>query len=142
MHDIKQITANLKTMIGGRLVAKERESRFGTWSEADERDLTTLQAALLMFEQPIDKTNRYVNKYDLIDWMGEMFPAGENAAVDFCTLKIEDHINDMPFLTEDGRKHEPYDGLFSEPTPPPEYDPFDRADFEHDDRLIEEEWNA
>ena len=141
MHDIKQITANLKTMIGGRLVAKERESRFGTWSEADERDLNTLQAALCALEPPIDKTNRYVNKYDLIDWMGEMFPAGENAAVDFCTLKIEDHINDMPYLTEDGRKHEPYDGLFSEPTPPPEYDPFERADFLHDD-MIEEEWNV
>lgn len=141
MHDIKQITANLKTMIGGRLVAKERESRFGTWSEADERDLNTLQAALCALEPPIDKTNKYVNKYDLIDWMGEMFPAGENAAVDFCTLKIEDHINDMPFLTEDGRKHEPYDGLFSEPTPPPEYDPFERADFLHDD-MIEEEWNV
>ena len=70
-----------------------------------------------------------------------MFPAGENAAVDFCTLKIEDHINDMPYLTEDGRKHEPYDGLFSEPTPPPEYDPFERADFLHDD-MIEEEWNV
>ena len=141
MHDIKQITANLKTMIGGRLVAKERESRFGTWSASDERDLNTLQAALAILKQPIDKTNRYVNKYDLIDWMGEMFPAGENAAVDFCTLKIEDHINDMPFLTEDGRKHEPYDGLFSEPTPPPEYDPFERADFLHDD-MIEEEWNV
>ena len=112
MHDIKQITANLKTMIGGRLVAKERESRFGTWSASDERDLNTLQAALSILEQPIDKTNRYINKYDLIDWMGEMFPAGENAAVDFCTLKIEDHINDMPYVTEDGRKHEPYDGLF------------------------------
>ena len=141
MHDIKQITANLKTMIGGRLVAKERESRFGTWSEADERDLNTLQAALCVLEQPIDKTNRYINKYDLIDWIGEYFPAGENAAVDFCTLKIEDHINDMPFLTEDGRKHEPYDGLFSEPAPPPEYDPFERADFLHDD-MIEEEWNV
>ena len=141
MHDIKQITANLKTMIGGRLVAKERESRFGTWSEADERDLNTLQAALSILDQPIDKTNQYVNKYDLIDWMGDMFPAGENAAVDFCTLKIEDHINDMPYLTEDGRKHEPYDGLFSEPTPPPEYDPFERADFLHDD-MIEEEWNV
>lgn len=141
MHDIKQITANLKTMIGGRLVAKERESRFGTWSETDERDLNTLQAALSILEQPIDKTNKYVNKYDLIDWMGEMFPAGENAAVDFCTSRIEDHINDMPYLTEDGRKHEPYDGLFSEPTPPPEYDPFERADFLHDD-MIEEEWNG
>ena len=141
MHDIKQITANLKTMIGGRLVAKERESRSGTWSASDERDLNTLQAALAIFEQPIDKTNRYVNKYDLIDWMGDMFPAGENAAVDFFALKIEDHINDMPYLTEDGRKHEPYDGLFSEPTPPPEYDPFERADFLHDD-MIEEEWNV
>ena len=141
MHDIKQIVANLKTMIGGRLVARERESRFGKWSEADERDLNTLQAALSILDQPIDKTNRYVNKYDLIDWMGEMFPAGENAAVDFCTLKIEDHINDMPYLTEDGRKHEPYDGLFSEPTPPPEDDPFERADFLHDD-MIEEEWNV
>lgn len=141
MHDIKQITANLKTMIGGRLVAKERESRFGTWSETDERDLNTLQAALSELAPPIDKTNKYVNKYDLIDWMGEMFPAGENAAVDFCTLKIEDHINDMPYLTEDGRKHEPYDGLFSEPTPPTEYDPFERADFLHDD-MIEEEWNG
>ena len=141
MHDIKQITANLRTMIGGRLVAKERESRFGTWSASDERDLNTLQAALSILELPIDKTNRYVNKYDLIDWMGEMFPAGENAAVDFCTMKIEDRINDMPYLTEDGRKHEPYDGLFSEPTPPPEYDPFERADFLHDD-MIEEEWNA
>ena len=141
MHDIKQITANLKTMIGGRLVAKERESRFGTWSETDERDLNTLQAALSELAPPIDKTNKYVNKYDLIDWMGEAFPAGENAAVDFCTLKIEDHINDMPYLTEDGRKHEPYDGLFSEPTPPTEYDPFERADFLHDD-MIEEEWNG
>ena len=141
MHDIKQIVANLKTMIGGRLVVKERESRFGTWSAADERDLNTLQAALSELAPPIDKTNKYVNKYDLIDWMGEMFPAGENAAVDFCTLKIEDHINDMPYLTEDGRKHEPYDGLFSEPTPPPEYDPFERADFLHDD-MIEEEWNG
>ena len=141
MHDIKQITANLKTMIGGRLVAKERESRFGTWSETDERDLNTLQAALSELAPPIDKTNKYVNKYDLIDWMGEAFPAGVNAAVDFCTSRIEDHINDMPYLTEDGRKHEPYDGLFSEPTPPPEYDPFDRADFLHDD-MIEEEWNV
>lgn len=141
MHDIKQIVANLKTMIGGRLVVKERESRFGTWSAADERDLNTLQAALSELAPPIDKTNKYVNKYDLIDWMGEMFPAGENAAVDFCTLKIEDHINDMPYLTEDGRKHEPYDGLFSEPTPPTEYDPFERADFLHDD-MIEEEWNG
>lgn len=141
MHDIKQITANLKTMIGGRLVAKERESRFGTWSETDERDLNTLQAALSELTPPIDKTNKYVNKYDLIDWMGEMFPAGVNAAVDFCTSRIEDHINDMPYLTEDGRKHEPYDGLFSEPTPPPEYDPFERADFLHDD-MIEEEWNV
>ena len=141
MHDIKQITANLKTMIGGRLVAKERESRFGTWSEADERDLNTLQAALAIFEQPIDKTNKYVNKYDLIDWMGEQFEPGVNAGVDFCISRIEDHINDMPFLTEDGRKHEPYDGLFSEPTPPPEYDPFERADFLHDD-MIEEEWNV
>ena len=140
MHDIKQITANLKTMIGGHLVAKERESRFGKWSEADERDLNTLQAVLCVLDQPIDKTNRYVNKYDLIDWMGEYFPAGENAAVDFCTMKIEDHINDMSYLTEDGRKHEPYDGLFSAPTPPPEYDPFERADFLHDD-MIEEEWN-
>ena len=122
-------------------MAKERESRFGTWSEADERDLNTLQATLAILDQPIDKTNRYINKYDLIDWMGEYFPAGENAAVDFCTLKIEDHINDMPYLTEDGRKHEPYDGLFSEPTPPPEYDPFERADFLHDD-MIEEEWNV
>ena len=75
MHDINQIVANLKTMIGGRLVAKERESRFGTWSEADERDLNTLQAALAILDQPIDKTNRYINKYDLIDWMGEYFPA-------------------------------------------------------------------
>lgn len=141
MHDIKQIVANLKTMIGGRLVVKERESRFGTWSAADERDLNTLQAALSELAPPIDKTNKYVNKYDLIDWMGEAFPAGENAAVDFCTLKIEDHINDMPYLTEDGRKHEPYDGLFSEPTPPTEYDPFERADFLHDD-MIEEEWNG
>lgn len=141
MHDIKQITANLKTMIGGRLVAKERESRFGTWSETDERDLNTLQAALSELAPPIDKTNKYVNKYDLIDWMGEAFPAGVNAAVDFCTSRIEDHINDMPYLTEDGRKHEPYDGLFSEPTPPPEYDPFERADFLHDD-MIEEEWNG
>ena len=141
MHDIKQIVANLKTMIGGRLVVKEREGRFGTWSAADERDLNTLQAALSELAPPIDKTNKYVNKYDLIDWMGEMFPAGENAAVDFCTLKIEDHINDMPYLTEDGRKHEPYDGLFSEPTPPTEYDPFERADFLHDD-MIEEEWNG
>ena len=141
MHDIKQITANLKTMIGGRLVAKERESRFGTWSETDERDLNTLQSALSELAPPIDKTNKYVNKYDLIDWMGEAFPAGVNAAVDFCTSRIEDHINDMPYLTEDGRKHEPYDGLFSEPTPPPEYDPFERADFLHDD-MIEEEWNG
>ena len=141
MHDIKQITANLKTMIGGRLVAKERESRFGTWSASDERDLNTLQAALAIFEQPIDKTNKYVNKYDLIDWMGEQFEPGVNAGVDFCISRIEDHINDMPYLTEDGRKHEPYDGLFSEPTPPPEYDPFERADFLHDD-MIEEEWNA
>ena len=141
MHDIKQITANLKTMIGGRLVAKERESRFGTWSASDERDLNTLQAALSIFEQPIDKTNKYVNKYDLIDWMGEQFEPGVNAGVDFCISRIEDHINDMPYLTEDGRKHEPYDGLFSEPTPPPEYDPFERADFLHDD-MIEEEWNV
>ena len=141
MHDIKQITANLKTMIGGRLVAKERESRFGTWSASDERDLNTLQAALSILEQPIDKTNKYVNKYDLIDWMGEQFEPGVNAGVDFCISRIEDHINDMPFLTEDGRKHEPYDGLFSEPTPPPEYDPFERADFLHDD-MIEEEWNV
>ena len=140
MHDIKQITANLKTMIGGRLVAKERESRFGTWSEADERDLNTLQAVLCVLEPPIDKTNKYVNKYDLIDWMGEQFEPGVNAGVDFCISRIEDHINDMPYLTEDGRKHEPYDGLFSEPTPPPEYDPFERADFLHDD-MIEEEWN-
>ena len=140
MHDLKQITANLKTMIGGRLVAKERESRFGTWSASDERDLTTLQAALSMLEQPIDKTNKYVNKYDLIDWMGDQFEPGVNAGVDFCISRIEDHINDMPFLTEDGRKHEPYDGLFSEPTPPPEDDPFERADFLHDD-MIEEEWN-
>ena len=141
MHDIKQITANLKTMIGGRLVARERESRFGTWSASDERDLNTLQAALAIFEQPIDKTNKYVNKYDLIDWMGEQFEPGVNAGVDFCISRIEDHINDMPYLTEDGRKHEPYDGLFSEPTPPPEYDPFERADFLHDD-MIEEEWNV
>jgi len=140
MHDIKQIVANLKTMIGGRLVAKERESRFGTWSEADERDLNTLQAVLCVLEPPIDKTNKYVNKYDLIDWMGEQFEPGVNAGVDFCISRIEDHINDMPYLTEDGRKHEPYDGLFSEPTPPPEYDPFERADFLHDD-MIEEEWN-
>lgn len=141
MHDIKQITANLKTMIGGRLVAKERESRFGTWSASDERDLNTIQAALAILEQPIDKTNKYVNKYDLIDWMGEQFEPGVNAGVDFCISRIEDHINDMPYLTEDGRKHEPYDGLFSEPTPPPEYDPFERADFLHDD-MIEEEWNV
>ena len=141
MHDIKQITANLKTMIGGRLVAKERESRFGTWSASDERDLNTLHAALSILEQPIDKTNKYVNKYDLIDWMGEQFEPGVNAGVDFCISRIEDHINDMPYLTEDGRKHEPYDGLFSEPTPPPEYDPFERADFLHDD-MIEEEWNV
>lgn len=141
MHDIKQITANLKTMIGGRLVAKERESRFGTWSASDERDLNTLQAALSILDQPIDKTNKYVNKYDLIDWMGEQFEPGVNAGVDFCISRIEDHINDMPYLTEDGRKHEPYDGLFSEPTPPPEYDPFERADFLHDD-MIEEEWNV
>ena len=141
MHDIKQIVANLKTMIGGRLVVKERESRFGTWSASDERDLNTLQAALAILEQPIDKTNKYVNKYDLVDWMGEQFEPGVNAGVDFCISRIEDHINDMPYLTEDGRKHEPYDGLFSEPTPPPEYDPFERADFLHDD-MIEEEWNV
>ena len=141
MHDINQIAANLRTMIGGRLVAKERESRFGTWGAADERDLNTLQAALSLLEQPIDKTNRYISKYDLIDWMGEEFETGANAGFDACLARIEDHINDMPYLTEDGRKHEPYDGLFSEPAPPELPDPFDRADFLHDD-MLEDEWNV
>lgn len=41
----KQLLSNLECMIGRRIAAKATESRFGTWSAADERDLNTLQAA-------------------------------------------------------------------------------------------------
>jgi len=83
------------------------------------------------------KQDRYINAEDFLEWLADEFSPGENGAVDFVMGTIENRINTMPYLTRDGRMHDPFEEQFEEE---PEDDPFERADFEHDD-MIEEAWN-
>lgn len=81
---------------------------------------------------------RYVSVEDLLDWLDDRFKPGENGVTDFVVSVIQDRLTSMPYMT--GGRIETPELPFYEAETPEQPDPFDRADFLHDD-MLEEEWN-